>query len=441
MPDLFASPWSAIALFTAGLCAQDHESPTVLSLTPAHLAAGVGAETTECVVRFDRDMDRKAFAVGIGGPAFPRVTQSGWRDARTFAMRVELEPDHVYVLDLSAPGTNGFVDKAGQRLEHTPWRFATAGPPIARAEAERTATTLFRLLAEQYSYRDRLGIEWSDFQTRSIERIATAGNMSALVLEIANVLAVPQDPHITLGFGATTLPTFQPNAILNYDERGLRAVLPGVQPIGSIGMQARTDDGIGYLQIRSFARESVEEFNLCITALRAMKSCTGVVIDVRTNTGGDEALARRIAGFFVDGQKTYAATRTRDPRAPGGFTERQDRIIRPNPEAETFRGPVMVLMGQYDMATCESFLLMMLQAPKVELIGSRSYGSSGNPRPYLVAPGITVMLPSWQALRPNGSCFEGEGIEPTVPITATPAAFVTGDPVLEEALARLRNPR
>ena len=56
----------------------------------------------------------------------------------------------------------------------------------------------------------------------------------------------------------------------------------------------------------------------------------------------------------------------------------------------------------------------------------------------MVAPGLTVMLPSWQALRPDGTCFEGEGIEPTVPITASADAFLTGDPVLAEALARLR---
>ncbi|MFO1076933.1 MAG: S41 family peptidase [Planctomycetota bacterium] len=428
---------AAIAL-TAVLAAQDDGAPVVQSLTPDHLAHGVDPKVTELVIRFDRAMDQSVHAVCGGGANLPTVAGTSWRDARTFVLTVELAPDRVYALDLSCTGSAGFRSRAGQRLEPTPWRFATAGPAIPRADAERAAGALFRLLAQQYSYYDRLGIDWEDLGARSRERLAGAGCMASLALEVANLLAVPQDPHISVGWGDATIPTFQRCAVLNYDERGVRRLLPGLEPVGRIGLAARTEDGIGYLQIGSFARGQRGDLDRCVAVLRSMRDCRGIVLDVRANAGGDEGLARRIAGFFVDGERVYAAHRVRDPRAPDGFAERQDRVLRKNPEPDTYRGPVVVLMGQFDMSSSESFLLMMQQAPRATLIGARSYGSSGNPRPYLLAPGLTVMLPSWRALRPDGTCIEGEGIEPTVPITAPARSFATGDPVLAEALARLR---
>jgi len=51
---------------------------------------------------------------------------------------------------------------------------------------------------------------------------------------------------------------------------------------------------------------------------------------------------------------------------------------------------------------------------------------------------VTVLLPSWKALRPDGTCFENEGIEPDVEVGATPEQLAISDPVLEAALAWLR---
>jgi C-terminal processing protease CtpA/Prc len=83
----------------------------------------------------------------------------------------------------------------------------------------------------------------------------------------------------------------------------------------------------------------------------------------------------------------------------------------------------------------------MKQAPQAALVGVDSFGSSGNPQPHTLLPGLVVLLPSWQALRPDGSAIEGEGIEPHVHVAATAAELATGDPVLTAALARLRAPR
>ncbi|MGH7193507.1 MAG: S41 family peptidase, partial [Candidatus Saccharimonadales bacterium] len=115
-------------------------------------------------------------------------------------------------------------------------------------------------------------------------------------------------------------------------------------------------------------------------------------------------------------------------------------VVSPDPKHPTFRGRVAVLMGPANMSSCESFLLMMKQVPHCKLIGRRSYGSSGNPQPVALANGVTVYLPSWRDLLPDGACFEGHGIEPDIEVKAQAQSSASSDEVLETALRELRRP-
>ncbi len=51
---------------------------------------------------------------------------------------------------------------------------------------------------------------------------------------------------------------------------------------------------------------------------------------------------------------------------------------------------------------------------------------------------VTMYVPSWKAMRPDGTCFEGEGIKPDIEVAAKPDAFEKGDPVIDRALRSLR---
>ena len=81
---------------------------------------------------------------------------------------------------------------------------------------------------------------------------------------------------------------------------------------------------------------------------------------------------------------------------------------------------------------------MMKQADGVQVIGQKTRGSSGNPVEHDLGNGVFVKLPSWQALRPDGSCFEGEGIAPDVSVPCTSRDLETSEPTLEKALELLR---
>ncbi|KPK50768.1 MAG: hypothetical protein AMK72_01320 [Planctomycetes bacterium SM23_25] len=72
------------------------------------------------------------------------------------------------------------------------------------------------------------------------------------------------------------------------------------------------------------------------------------------------------------------------------------------------------------MSSCESFLLMMKQVPGSRLLGARSYGSKEDPKPHDLGNGVTVYLPSWQDLMPDGKLLESVGVEPDVTVATRP---------------------
>jgi C-terminal processing protease CtpA/Prc len=99
---------------------------------------------------------------------------------------------------------------------------------------------------------------------------------------------------------------------------------------------------------------------------------------------------------------------------------------------------VAVLIGPATMSSCESFALMMRQAPRCKLVGASTRGSSGNPRPFDLGNGVVAWVPSWQDLDADGRLVEGQGVPPDVEVKAGRADFRAGDPVLRQALEVLR---
>jgi C-terminal processing protease CtpA/Prc len=191
--------------------------------------------------------------------------------------------------------------------------------------------------------------------------------------------------------------------------------------------------------ISSWRKDKEKVLKPALKALSDLSNTRALIIDVRPNGGGSEPFAQELAGCFVESPVLYAKHVYRNANGPEGWGRVQERILRPNKNQAKYRGEIAVLMGQANLSSCEAFLLMMRQIPNCKLIGQKSYGSSGNPKTVDLGNGITVWLPSWKALRPDGSCFEGEGIKPDIVVRTSEAQLRTSDRVLEAALKHIRS--
>ncbi len=420
--------------------------PKVVETVPRNGDLNVDPALQEMRFVFDQDMSRGGYSICGGGPLFPKpVGRPRWADKRTLVMRVRLEADHEYQLSINSPSYKNCRSVAGEPAVPYPVRFRTAaGQAAAQAKTAgagnnaQAIANLREAIDTQYSYRDLRKLDWAGLFTRYTPAMERAKSAQEFAQSAAEMLGHAQDMHIWLEADGKHIPSFGRAVERNYNRNVLEKVVPGFRKRSAAVYTGRFDDGIGYILIDSWSRDHTEALEQAYEALWEFSDAPGLIVDVRPNGGGAEPLAQDFAGCFIDKPAVYAKQVYRAADQPSGFSEPQERVLQPNKRRPKYRGKVVVLMGPGNMSSCEAFLLMMKQVPGCKSIGAKSYGSSGNPKPTDLGNGVTVYLPSWKALRPDGTCFEGEGLAPDFPINATQTEFEAADPVLQAALTLLR---
>ncbi|MFN3240014.1 MAG: S41 family peptidase [Planctomycetota bacterium] len=418
-----------------GLAAQAKDPPKVVSMTPAN-GATIPATTSELVVTFDRDMFRGGHSICGGGKSLPKVRgRPRWKGDRTLVIPVQLQPDQEYELSLNCSSARKIQAKDGVRLPPTRWTFTTFPKPLRpfAEQQQRNREALARLevlLTNSYAYRDRVVADWPALLERHRGKLRDARTDRAFAVATSELLQATQDQHIVVGYRDSSYAPFTPLVEPLYRTFAVRRLFQ-LERVTPRAFRGRTDDGIAYLLITGW-QEAVDVERL-LGAIAEMMDAKALVIDVRPNVGGDERIARRVASWFVQGEKVYARHRSIGADGLGPVV---DRKVRGNDVV--YDRPVAVLAGPRVMSSCEAFVMMMKQAAGVQVVGQKTRGSSGNPVVHELGNAVSVQLPSWQALRPDGTCFEGEGIEPDVFVECTSRDFETYDPTLEKALALLR---
>lgn len=417
--------------------------PQVVRCEPSHLAVDVDAATTKkLVVVFDRPMSTSGWSVCGGGPKFPKLRGKPHWDALTkLVLDVELEPDREYAMSLNCPAAQNFKSEDGVELVPYPWSFSTAPDKLPdqrkqRQENRAALAKLRELLPAHYSYYDLRVKNWAKLLAAHEKAIVEAKTTRGFASAVANMLTATEDIHLYLRLGEQTFaagrravdPLYRGNLLQKYFDVG---------PAGDNGVYGRDRDGIGYLMIAGWT--SATDTDAIEAALTKLRDCKALVIDVRPNSGGDELLARRVATWFVDGTRVYAKNRYRVRAGANGFGPVLERTLDGNTDpGKRFVGPIAVLTSRYVMSSNEAFVLMLRQAKNCTVVGQPTYGSSGNPKPHELPNGVTVVLPSWQSLRLDGTCFEGEGLAPDVEVEVDPAVLTERDPILEKAVELLR---
>lgn len=405
------------------------QAPTIVETTPKSGDTAVPTTLTELRITFDRDM-ASGFSFTGGGETFPELAgKPRWLNKRTCILPVKLAPGREYRIGINSSRATNFKSAA----DNTPvvpwlWTFTTAGTPATQPaeqiEKNRAALTeLARLLREDYSYADRKGIDWPAALERARPDLEQASPES-FARKLAALLAPAEDIHIRVGLGDNLSQIYRPNTKPNCDPSRLPALIPNWKPLSKTAATGTFPDGTVYLTLASWsAPDDIAAANALIdTADR-------IILDVRLNGGGDELLARSLAGRFTNKPVLYAKHRT---LSKGTWSDIQERWLQPAGTYNPAR-KVIVLQGPANFSSNESFLQMML-ATGATTLGQTTGGSSGNPKRHDLGNGISLSLPSWQALLPDGSPLEGLGLKPTLEVPFTG----DGDPLITKALELLQ---
>lgn len=434
---------AVIILLSFGAVRLSAAPPRVVRTIPENGEQDVDPALKQIRIEFDQDMNRGGFSICGSGPKFPKtIGKARWVNKRTIVMRVRLKENHEYHLSANCRSAKNFRSVGGEPAVIYPVKFRTGkrrgGTAPAKNANEEAVGELRRAIDENYSYRDIRRVDWDKLFGEKSGALQQAKNPEEFATKAGQLLAAAEDKHIWLMVGEQRFPSYVRPVKPNANFAALKDFIPNLQKRSSVVYTGQFEDGIGYILIDSWGNNHAQELEELYTVLWNFNDASGLIIDVRGNGGGSETLAQQFAGCFIDEPKVYAQHVYRAAHESSGFSEPSFRIVKPNKTKPKYRGKVAVLTGPVVMSSCEAFLLMMKQVPGCKLVGATSQGSSGNPKPYELGNEVTVYLPSWKAMRPDGSCFEAEGIEPDIAVETTDEELSKRDTVVEAALKFLR---
>lgn len=345
---------------------------------------------------------------------------------------IALTPDVLHVTVTSMPGVTGPVD-----LTFLP---ALTAPNFREVNFE----ILWREFNARYSFFDVKGIDWDSLYTVYRPQVTAQTADFQLFPILSSLLDHLKDPHVNLsgsygsyaytGWYADHPANFPgTSTTLRYLATDLGYVASGYMRFGKIGSEI----GYAYVgpQLYGDGVDWTRGIDAIVDGLAGMK---GIIIDLRSNTGGNDALGSIVASRFADQQRTYSYVRWRNGPLHTDFTEYQPLTIRPQ-GARQFTKPVVVLTNRRCLSSAEGTVLMFKALPHVTVIGDTTGGASGNPITLTLPNSWSYRVSRWIQYTADKTVFEGEGIAPDIPVWITPADSAAGkDTILETAIQYLQ---
>lgn len=346
----------------------------------------------------------------------------------------------VVTADTTSGGRHRFIiDTQSKTAEHDGGTAVPPPPadPIQPAEALQAFDGAWAEFDRTYAKFDlRPEVDWDALKARYRPVAAASTTAWEAAGAVALLLSPLRDLHVNVEVRGEWVPGYYRPRMLNAHWKATQDLLGGAAADDGKGVaRGRTKDGIGYLCVWSLSDPGVvEAFD---AGLEALADAWALVVDLRFNGGGGEDLALAMAGRIVDEERVYSVNRYRSGPKRGDLGPLLERRCPPRGPWR-WRGPVVVLQGPKTFSSAESFALMLSVCPEVTSMGDRTGGSSANPVRVDLPGGITVNVPRWNDMLPDGTPLEDRGAPPEVPVPGGLRDFDGKDPVMAAALERLR---
>ncbi|MEN3540354.1 S41 family peptidase [Microbispora sp. ZYX-F-249] len=188
-------------------------------------------------------------------------------------------------------------------------------------------------------------------------------------------------------------------------------------------------DGVAYVRLSGFAPHVADRTFAAISRMRAGRTLTGLVLDLRGNGGGSPSEVNRLLGGFAHGKVTAYQC------AADGTCE----TMRTDDGVALLGLPLVVLTDRGCASACEHFSSAVKDLRLGRLVGTRTAGAvSGPAQPYLLGDNTVLAFPSKHHLAPGREAIDRVGVAPDHHVPPTPEDAAAGrDPALDKAVALL----
>lgn len=163
--------------------------------------------------------------------------------------------------------------------------------------------------------------------------------------------------------------------------------------VRSVRRVALVGDGVGYLDLSSFATSSADEVRAGVDSLRAL-GARSVVFDLRGNPGGllDQGVA--VADLFLDPGQAIARTAGRAPQADQRYVDRTP---------QRYAGlPVVVLVDGGSASAAEIVAGALQDHDRAVVVGAPTFGKGSAQQVFPLADGSALKLTTALWYTPSG---------------------------------------
>ena len=266
---------------------------------------------------------------------------------------------------------------------------------------------LWKIIDEHYCFFDykqhEYGLDWDAVYRKYQPRVDATMNSQQLFEVLSQMLGELRDGHVNLiaahDYGRYW--AWHEDYPTNFSDTLYRRYM-GTDYRIAAGISYRIlDDNIGYMRYESFS-SGIGEGNLDEVLLYLMP-CQGLIVDIRSNGGGDLTNAEKLAARFCH-QKTLVGY-SQHKTGPGhsDFSDMEPHYLEPSKNVRWHK-PVVVLTNRGVFSAANEFTMYMKALPLVKVVGDHTGGGAGMPFSSSLPNGWSVRfsaVPSYDADRHN----------------------------------------
>jgi carboxyl-terminal processing protease len=310
-------------------------------------------------------------------------------------------------------------------------------------EPEAIFETFWQQINKNYSGKDVRPVNWDSLYTLYRPQITPQTTDNQLITTLSTMLSHYKDGH--LGFIAKNqfYTSNKRNANFTTDylgKSGVEKVLKKtLKTHKNIFSYEKNADNIGYIHISTFdGRLPQVDFEFFNTIIEELRQTKGIIIDIRSNQGGDEAYARIVAERFATSYAVYKYTRTKIGASKNDYSEYLPSDLGPTNNWQ-YINPVVVLTDQLVFSTGINFLMMMQVQRNVTTLGTTTGDGVNGGVLYELPNGWSIQMPFKLSYLPDKTVVEGKGIKPKIEAFISEEQRKNGqDAILEKALELLK---
>lgn len=225
---------------------------------------------------------------------------------------------------------------------------------------------------------ETIGLDWNRVREKYTAQVSPDMNSAQLFEVMSNMLAELQDGHVNLYYSAdmSRYWNWHEDYPRNFDE-DLRDRYLGKDYKIAAGLKYRIlDDNTGYVVYESFS-SGIGDGNID-EVLYYLRSCNGLILDIRGNGGGMLTNAERLTSHFTNQRTLVGYTMHKTGPGHNDFSTPQPEYINPSTGIR-WQKPVVLLTNRECYSSANVFVRNMKCLDNVTILGDRTGGGGGLP--------------------------------------------------------------